>query len=138
MPGIWVTGTVDDVRRFVQPAAVYVVPLRVGGGSRLKILEAMAMGRPVVSTTIGAEGIDVVDGRHVALADDPTAFAAAVLALLDDAARGDAMAREGRALVEARYGWDALAMRFGAAIRGAARRQPALRLVSGPATSRAR
>ena len=78
VPGVHITGTVDDVRPYVERAAVYVVPLRIGGGSRLKILEAMAMGRAVVSTTVGAEGLDVVHDRHLLLADAPRSFADSV------------------------------------------------------------
>jgi len=108
-PGVRITGTVDDVRPYVEGAAVYVVPLRIGGGSRLKILEALAMRRAVVSTSVGAEGLDVVSGRHVVLADDPGAFAESVLQLLDDPKRCLELAIEGRRLVERQYGWDALA-----------------------------
>jgi glycosyltransferase involved in cell wall biosynthesis len=113
VPGIHITGTVDDVRPFVSRAAVYVVPLRIGGGSRLKILEAMAMGRAVVSTTVGAEGLDVTHGRNVLLADDPTSFAASVVQLLHDPIQCADLAAEGRLLVESTYGWDRLALRFG-------------------------
>jgi glycosyltransferase involved in cell wall biosynthesis len=109
VPGVHVTGTVDDVRPYVERAAVYVVPLRIGGGSRLKILEALAMGRAVVSTSVGAEGLDVEHDRHILLADDPQGFAETVLRLLNDPARCLALASEGRRLVEQSYGWDALA-----------------------------
>ena len=78
--GIEVTGRVDDVRPHIAAGAVYVVPLRIGGGTRLKIFEAMAMGKAVVSTTIGAEGLPVTPGRDVLIADDPRAFAQAVVA----------------------------------------------------------
>ena len=69
----------------MRDAAVYIVPLRIGGGTRLKIFEAMAMGKAVVSTTVGAEGLPVTDGEHVLLADDPRAFADAVVRLMRDA-----------------------------------------------------
>jgi glycosyltransferase involved in cell wall biosynthesis len=115
-PGVHITGTVDDVRPYVDRAAVYVAPLRIGGGSRLKILEALAMGRAVVSTTVGAEGLDVIHDHHVLLADDPCAFAASVLQLLDCPERCGRLALEGRRLVEECYGWDALAERFGSFI----------------------
>lgn len=111
-PGFNLTGTVDDVRPYVERAAVYVVPLRIGGGSRLKILEALAMGRPVVSTTVGAEGLDVINERDLLLADDPASFAQAVLRALDDSDLCDRLVVQGRQLVEQNYGWDALAERF--------------------------
>jgi polysaccharide biosynthesis protein PslH len=123
VPGFRVSGTVDDVRPYVKRAAVYVVPLRVGGGSRLKILEALAMGRPVVSTTVGAEGLEVEHGRHVLLADSPGAFAQAVLDLLDDPARCAQFAAAGRRLVEQKHGWDALAERLDQFIRALAREE---------------
>ena len=71
--GVTVTGRVDDVRPYVRDAAVYIVPLRIGGGTRLKIFEAMAMAKAVVSTSVGAEGLPVTDGEHVWLADEPQA-----------------------------------------------------------------
>lgn len=120
MPGVHITGTVEDVRPYVESAAVYIVPLRIGGGSRLKILEAMAMGRAVVSTTVGAEGLDVIHDQHVLLADDPRTFAESVLQLLDDPDRCRKLATEGRRLVEQCYGWDTLADRFGDFIRAIA------------------
>ncbi len=79
---IIVTGRVDDVRPYIERAAAYIVPIRIGGGTRLKIYEAMAMEKPVVSTTIGAEGLPVNDGQELLLADTPAAFAAAVVRLL--------------------------------------------------------
>jgi glycosyltransferase involved in cell wall biosynthesis len=110
--GIHITGTVEDVRPYVERASVYIVPLRVGGGSRLKILEALAMGRAVVSTTVGAEGLHVEHGRHLLLADNPRTFADSVLRLLDDPALCSELGTEGRRLVEARYDWNALAERL--------------------------
>jgi polysaccharide biosynthesis protein PslH len=104
-----VTGAVDDVRAHLAEAAAVIVPLRLGGGTRLKILEAMAMAKPIVSTTIGAEGIDGVHDRHLLLADEPAQFAAAVGRVLDDASLAARLGEEGRALVNARYSWDAAA-----------------------------
>ena len=86
-PGVTVTGTVPDIRPYLEAAAVVVVPLRVGGGTRLKIYEAMAMERAVVSTTIGAEGLPVSDGGEIVIADDPAAFAEAVASLLREPGR---------------------------------------------------
>src|SRR5207253_2938807 len=81
-PAIRVTGAVDDIRPYVHEAAVYVVPLRIGGGTRIKIFEAMAMGSAVVSTSIGAEGLPVTDGKDLLLADSPQDFADRTVALL--------------------------------------------------------
>lgn len=99
------TGRVDDVRPFVQRAQVFVVPLRIGGGTRLKVLEALAMGLPLVSTRVGAEGLELADGEHLLLADEPQAFAGAVLALANDQARARRLAAAGRARVLERYDW---------------------------------
>jgi polysaccharide biosynthesis protein PslH len=107
--GVLVTGPVHDVRPFMRDAAVYVVPLRIGGGTRLKIFEAMAMGRAVVSTAIGAEGLPVTSGQHVLLAEGPQAFAEAVVRLLRDVDRRRALEAAARALVVERYDWSAVA-----------------------------
>jgi glycosyltransferase involved in cell wall biosynthesis len=108
-PAITVTGRVDDVRPFIREAALYVVPLRIGGGTRLKIFEAMSMGRAVVSTTIGAEGLPVANGRDTIVADDPAAFARAILMLLRDPERRSQIESAARALVVARYDWSSVA-----------------------------
>jgi polysaccharide biosynthesis protein PslH len=107
-----VTGTVPDVRPYVDEATVYIVPLRIGGGTRLKIFEALSMGKPVVSTTIGAEGLPLVDGQHFLRADEPAAFAAAVVSLLSDPARRSALGAAGRRLVEERFSWGHVAREF--------------------------
>ena len=109
IPGVEVTGRVDDVRPHIARGAVYVVPLRIGGGTRLKIFEAMAMGKAVVSTTIGAEGLPVTDGEHVLLADDPATFARAVVHLIRDTGHRTRIEAAARALVLARYDWSAVA-----------------------------
>jgi glycosyltransferase involved in cell wall biosynthesis len=101
--GITVTGYVADPTPWLERAAVAVVPLRVGSGMRVKILEAFAHGIPVVTTSIGCEGIALEPGRHALVADTPDEFAAATLRVLEDAELADALAREARALVEARY-----------------------------------
>jgi len=113
VPGVRVTGTVTDVRPYVEQGAVYIVPLRVGGGSRLKILEAMAMGRAIVSTTVGAEGLDFGRDSPVLLADDPTDFANAVLKLLGDPELCTRLGAVGRRIVEERFGWEQLAEQCG-------------------------
>ena len=110
--GVEVTGTVDDVRPFIADAEVYVVPLRVGGGTRLKIFEALAMGKAVVSTSIGAEGLPLVSGQQFIQADDPEAFATAVITLLKDPERRRALGSGGRRLVEERYSWPQVAREF--------------------------
>jgi polysaccharide biosynthesis protein PslH len=107
--GVEVTGRVEDIRPHLARAAVYVVPLRIGGGTRLKIFEAMAAGKAVVSTTIGAEGLPTEDGRHLLLADTPAGFAAAVVRLFRDASARERLEREARSLVTARYDWSAAA-----------------------------
>ena len=110
--GVRVTGTVDDVRPFVDAAAVYVAPLRVGGGTRLKIFEALAMGKAVVSTTIGAEGLPLRPGEHVVLADDPPEFAGAVVSLLRDPERRRALGSAARRFVLERYSWARVSREF--------------------------
>jgi sugar transferase (PEP-CTERM/EpsH1 system associated) len=106
---IVVTGRVDDVRPFMADATVYIVPLRIGGGTRLKIFEAMAMGKAVVSTTVGAEGLPVRNGEHVLIADEPAAFADAVVRLLRDVGARRSLEAAARALVIERYDWSAVA-----------------------------
>ncbi|MBW8770501.1 MAG: glycosyltransferase [Gemmatimonadetes bacterium] len=109
---ISVTGTVPDVRPYLEAASVVVVPLRIGGGTRIKIYEAMGMERAVVSTTIGAEGLDVVDGEHILLADDPQSFADAVVALLRAPERAEQIGQEAASHVRAHFGWAAVAEQF--------------------------
>jgi sugar transferase (PEP-CTERM/EpsH1 system associated) len=110
LPGVSLVGAVPDVRPYVRRAGVVVVPLLVGGGTRLKILEAFAMGKPVVSTSLGCEGIAVRQGRDIEIADAPEAFAAAVVALLGDDARRESLSRGGLATVAA-YDWQRVAAR---------------------------
>jgi glycosyltransferase involved in cell wall biosynthesis len=111
-----VTGRVEDVRPYLAKATVYVVPLRIGGGTRLKIFEAMSAGRAVVSTKIGAEGLPAEDGRHLLLADDPPSFARAVVRLIRDAGAREQIERDARALVTERYDWAAAALHLERAI----------------------
>lgn len=107
--GVHVTGRVDDVRPYYGRITVCVVPLRAGGGTRLKILEAMALGRPVVSTTIGCEGLEVADGEHLLIADSPERFAEQTVCLLTDRALYERIATNARQLVVTRYDWDVIA-----------------------------
>lgn len=106
------TGFVDDIRPYVAAGNVYVIPLRVGSGTRIKAFEAMAMGRPVVSTTVGVEGLDVAHERHYLAADNAPDFAASILRLLGDAALGERLARDARARVEERFSWAHVARQF--------------------------
>jgi polysaccharide biosynthesis protein PslH len=109
---IEITGIVDDIRPFVHRAALYVVPLRIGGGTRLKIFEAMAMGKAAVSTTIGAEGLPVHPGQDILIADDPEEFADTTLRLLGDPVRREELGRMARELVSRTYSWDAVVQPF--------------------------
>lgn len=106
---IRVTGRVDDVRPYLREATAYIVPLRIGGGTRLKIFEAMAMGKAVVSTAVGAEGLSVTSGEHVLLADEPRTFARAVVRLLRDTDRRRRLESAARALVVEKFDWSAVA-----------------------------
>lgn len=110
--GIEVTGTVEDVRPYLERSAGAVVPLRVGGGTRLKIYEAMAMSRPTVSTAVGAEGLPVTDGDELFLADDPATFVERCLELLRDGERGDRMGLTAQDRVRRDFGWEAAARPF--------------------------
>jgi len=107
-PHVTVTGAVPDTRDYFARAAAAVVPLRMGSGTRLKVLEGLAMGKPLVSTSVGCEGIHVQDGEHLLIADDPQALSDAALRVLSDASLAAALARQGRALVEREYGWAAI------------------------------
>ena len=134
--GIQFTGTVDDVRPYIAKAALYVVPLRIGGGTRLKIFEALAMGKAVVSTTVGAEGLPVVPGEHIIQADDPDDFAGAVVSLLKDPARRRALGLAGRRLVETRYSWPQVARQFEAKCQEAVNRHASTRIDASAVSSR--
>jgi glycosyltransferase involved in cell wall biosynthesis len=107
------TGAVPDARPYIAGAGVYVVPMRIGGGARLKLLEALALEAPVVSTKMGAEGVaGLRAGEHCLLADDAAGFAAAILELLDKPAHGRILGTAGRALVRERYDWSVIVPRL--------------------------
>jgi sugar transferase (PEP-CTERM/EpsH1 system associated) len=110
--GISITGRVDDVRPYMNRGTVYIVPLRIGGGTRIKIFEAMAMGKAVVSTSIGAEGLPVAPDENIVLADQPEEFAARVVSLLRDPAFRKQIGNAARGLVEQNYGWGSVASQF--------------------------
>jgi polysaccharide biosynthesis protein PslH len=103
--GIRFTGTVDDVRPHLAQARLVVVPLRIGAGTRLKILEAWAMGKAVLSTSIGAEGLPAVDGENIAIADTAESLAERAVALLDDAKAVARLGAVGRCIAEERFAW---------------------------------
>lgn len=109
IPGVAVTGWVEDVRPYLAESTIVIVPLRNGGGTRLKILEALAMGKAVVSTSIGAEGLDVTHGQDILIANTPDAFTEAVERLLSDAPLRCELGRNGRTLVEREYDWAKIA-----------------------------
>jgi sugar transferase (PEP-CTERM/EpsH1 system associated) len=109
---IIVTGRVDDVRPFMEKAAVYIVPLRIGGGTRLKIFEAMAMEKAVVSTSVGAEGLPVRNDEELILADTPEAFAESVVRLLHNQALARRLGRGAATRVRETFGWRRVAENF--------------------------
>ena len=108
-PNITVTGGVPDVRPYLAKASLMVVPLLIGGGTRLKIVEAMGMDCPVISSTIGAEGLGLTHDRELLLADDSQGFAEAIFELLDDPQRAEALAKRARTFVEQNLTWKHLA-----------------------------
>ena len=110
--GVVVTGTVSDVRPWLASAAVFVVPLRVGGGTRLKLYEGLATGIPTVSTTIGAEGLPLEDGVHLRIADSPRAMADAIVSLVRDPAGATRMGADAARYVRGAFGWDGVAQQF--------------------------
>src|SRR5262249_53453364 len=107
-----VTGTVDDVRPYLWGAGLAIVPLRIGGGTRLKIFEAMAARVPVVSTTIGAEGLKVASGENIMIADDPREFADRCVHLLSGAADRRRIASAALEIVSTCYSWEAASKIF--------------------------
>jgi len=106
---VHVTGTVEDVRPYIARSAVCIVPLRIGGGSRLKILEALAMKKAVVSTTVGAEGLSITDGDNILIADTPERFSKCVVDCLLDNKKCEQLGKKGYQLISERYNWDRLA-----------------------------
>jgi len=129
IPGVVVTGTVPDVRPFYARAAVCVAPLRIGRGVQNKVLQAMAMGLPVVATGVAQRGLEAKPGTHLHVEDEPVAFAARVVRLLNSPPERTAMGLQGRAFVEAHHAWDASCSRLegllGSIARGELLRSPA-------------
>lgn len=120
-PNIQLTGRVEDVRPYVGRSAVYIVPLRIGGATRLKIYEAMSMKKAIVSTSIGAEGLPVKNGEHLFLADDPSSFAECTIRLLSDPSQRTQIGQAARQLVEQNYGWATVSKGFAQAIENVVR-----------------
>jgi glycosyltransferase involved in cell wall biosynthesis len=116
---IRLTGWVDDIRPFVARGSVCIVPLRIGGGTRLKIFEAMAMNKAVVSTSVGAEGLPVRPGENILLADAPQDFADSVVSLLRDPNQRRRLGTAARALVHESYGWPRVAESFARTLHSA-------------------
>ena len=104
-PHVEVTGRVPDVRPYLADCAAVVVPVRSGAGTRLKILEALAMQRPVVSTTLGAEGLEVTHGLNILIGDTPEVMATHLCALVESSELGEQLGNAGRRLVETMYDW---------------------------------
>lgn len=115
-PGVEVTGAVDDIRPYVRRGSVYIVPLRVGSGTRLKIFEAMAMGKAVISTTVGAEGLPVRSELDILLADTPEEFANSAVRLLGDPNLRGVLGRAARELVAQKHSWSSVAHHFEATL----------------------
>lgn len=105
-PSVTVTGTVEDVRPYFERAKVFVNPVRIGGGFRGKLLEAMSMGLPIVTTSLGAEGVNAEDGRDMIVADDPAEFAAAAARLLRDDGLCESLGERARAMALECFSWE--------------------------------
>jgi len=114
---IIVTGFVEDTRPYIEKSSVYVVPLRVGGETRLKILEAMAMKKPIVITSIGCEGIDVINGQSLLIADNPNEFAEKVMQLFSSPKKVVDLTTNGYELVNNRYSWESIGHQMDKAYR---------------------
>ena len=111
-PGVTVAGMVEDVRPYYMQGSVFIAPIRIGGGSRLKIVEAMALERAVVSTKIGFEGLAVTDENNVLIGDEAETFAEQIIRLLGDATLRRRIAKNGQKLVQQQYSWAALAQQY--------------------------
>jgi len=111
-PAITITGAVDDTRPYIVAASVYIVPLRMGGGTRLKLLEALSLQAPIVSTTLGAEGFAVTNGKELLLADEAAAFARSIVELIDNRERARLLGNAGRSFAVQHYDWRSIVPRF--------------------------
>jgi polysaccharide biosynthesis protein PslH len=113
---VTVTGFVPDVRPYIERASAYICPIRVGGGTRLKVLDALAMRRPLVATALSVDGLEMEPETHYVQANTPAEFVAALARLDNESARGDAVAAAGRAHVEAQYSWHRIGRELAAAL----------------------
>lgn len=117
---VTVTGFVPDVRPYIERASAYICPIRVGGGTRLKVLDALSMGRPLIATELSVDGLEMVPETHYLRADSPAAFADGLARLDQDAALGRALAQHGRAHVESRYSWQGIGRELASALAAVA------------------
>ena len=106
LAGVTITGSVPNMHPYLAEAQVAIAPLLIGGGTRLKILEGLAMQKAIVSTSLGCEGLAITAGKHLIVADEPEAFAREVIALLNNPERRSLLGSTGRALVESEYSWE--------------------------------
>jgi len=111
-PEVTITGRVDDVRAYISSHTLYIIPLRIGGGTRIKAYEAMAMGKAVISTQVGVEGLPVRHGEQLIIADEPEQFASCIVRLFGDAAARAKLESGARSLVQRHFGWKAVAESF--------------------------
>jgi glycosyltransferase involved in cell wall biosynthesis len=118
IPGVSAPGTVPDIRPHLERATCCAVPIRVGGGTRVKILDAWAMGKAVVSTSIGCEGLAAIDGENILIRDDPPAFADGALQVMADASLRNRLERNARETVVRQFSWDVIGERLRDAYRG--------------------
>ena len=112
IPEITLTGWVDDTRPYIAKGELFIVPIRIGGGTRMKIYEAMAMGKTVISTTIGAEGLPVKNEQHLVIRDHPKAFSQAVVDFFLDPPRNKEIGSNARKYVEQNFAWQSVARVF--------------------------
>jgi len=123
-PGVRLLGEVPDIRPHLRAAAAVVAPIRMGGGTRLKVLEALAMAKPVISTTIGCEGVAVRDGEHLLIADEAATFAARISTVFENPNLAEALGRAGRRLIEAGYSWERAGERLDSLLQAVAGSHP--------------
>jgi glycosyltransferase involved in cell wall biosynthesis len=116
-PGVVLTGEVPDIRPYLRQAAVVAVPIRIGGGTRLKVVEGLAMGKALVSTSLGCEGIAVRDNQQLLIRDGARAFASGILGLFENPSRAAGLGRAGRGIIEQKYSWDLAGERLEALYR---------------------